>query len=531
MSSIIQTDAVVIGAGLAGLTVAERLAADREVTVVRPGRANPASYVARGGIAAAIGEDDAPELHAADTVEAGGALVDEEIAQVVAQEGLDRVVELFELSVGFDRDESGRLQLGREAMHRRDRIVHVDGDVTGRHVTSAVREQLEDRETVYFVDGRVVELIVDERRVCGVVFVGSDGSVGAVVAPAVVLATGGIGGLYEKTTNPEGARGEGVALAARAGATLVDLEFVQFHPTALAGEGRPLPLLSEALRGQGATLIDGRGKRLMEDHPGGDLAGRDAVARRLWRHIRQGGRAYLDCTGIEAFEKRFPAAGAACRHRGLEPADEPVPVVPAAHYHMGGVATDVDGRTDRPGLWAVGEVASTGVHGANRLASNSLLEAMVFGARAARSIAREEPGPSPVDVERITEARRLWRRGVVEGGQAREVYRRIRRRMWNDVGICRCRKGLKRAGRQFDEMVVEFRYHDPVRLAVESARAVTRAAQRRTESRGAHYRSDVPEPDPDFGHRLFVEGAEAGLDPETPCCDFADWVAVAMEDR
>src|SRR5690554_1028951 len=391
MSAIWHADVVIVGSGLAGLSAAWHLR-DRRVIVLSPAEERGSSYLARGGIAAAIGEDDSVEDHVEDTVGAGAGLVDRGVAEILAREGMERMIDLFEMSIPFDRDDEGRLMLGREALHCRNRIVHAAGDDTGSKVTTAVREALLKNEVKapQILPGRALELIVDQGRVCGVVFE-SEGQVDVILANAVLLATGGVGGLYQHTTNSPGALGEGIALAARAGARLADLEFVQFHPTALLAYVRPLPLLSEAIRGQGAVLVDGEGRAIMVGHPQGDLAGRDVVARALWARVGAGEAVYLDARAVCGFEAQFPTASQALRRLGLEAARDLLPVSPAAHYHMGGVATDAQGRTNVPGLWAAGEVASTGVHGANRLASNSLLETMVFGVRAALDICASPP--------------------------------------------------------------------------------------------------------------------------------------------
>ena len=488
---MLHTDVLIIGAGLAGLTCARHIR-HRSVTILRPTPSDGASYLASGGIAAAIGEEDSPEIHISDTIMAADGLAEHRAVQILANEGVDRLIDLIELSVGFDRDDDGVLQLGREALHSHDRIVHVAGDETGLHVTTAVRRKLEARSNISFVDGRALELIVDEGQVCGTIFTDADGTKEAVVSPATVLATGGVGALYAQTTNPPSARAEGLAMALRAGATMMGLEFIQFHPTALVTQMRPQPLLSEAIRGEGATLVDGRGHGLMTDHPRGDLAGRDVIARRLWRHLEAGHKAFLDARSVDGFHHRFPAAYRACRDAGLQPKNEPLPVTPAAHYHMGGICTDCWGRTSLPGLWAVGEVASTGVHGANRLASNSLLEALVFGARAGRHIATGERKPHRVPLQSIAHLSDSWRQGMPCLMEEEKIPKTVTQLMWRHVGIERNDNSLREALERLNAMIAALCRFDRRRLSLEAARAITRAALERRESRGAHFRIDYP---------------------------------------
>ncbi len=504
MSNAWFTDVIVVGAGLAGLSCAWHLR-EHNVAILRPSSATPASELASGGIAAAIGEEDAPVQHELDTVRAGAGLVDAEVAHVLASEGMERMIDLFELPIAFDRDGQGKLHLGREALHSQNRIIHAAGDETGRHITAAVRRQVETRQDLEFVDGQALELVVDKGRICGVVFIDPRGEVGLLVAPAVVLATGGVGSLFERTTNPGAALGQGLAMAARAGAQLVDLEFLQFHPTALRCERRPLPLLTEALRGAGATLVDDQGRAVMGDHPRGDLAGRDEVARAIWQRLNNGESVFLDATAVDDLPRHFPAAFAACRRAGLDPCGQPIPVTPAAHYHMGGVATDLDGATSVEGLWAAGEVASTGAHGANRLASNSLLEALVFGTRAARSIAAMRRPLHPLALERLADVRNDWAAGLERASDPRRWLPALRAAMWRQVGLERSEEGLSRALAEFDDLIGSLRRHDPGRLAAEAARLIAASARHRCESRGAHYRLDHPRLDPAQSTRLFVD--------------------------
>ncbi|MBI2318354.1 MAG: FAD-dependent oxidoreductase, partial [Betaproteobacteria bacterium] len=359
---LIQPRVIVIGGGIAGLAAALELA-PLPVTVLAgsPLGEEAATALAQGGIAAAMGADDAPSLHSADTLAAAAGLGDPEIASRVAGAAPACIEDLCRRGVPFDRDAAGALSLGLEAAHSRHRIVHAGGDATGRAVLETLALAARANPAIELIEGvRAAELALHEGRVIGV-HAARGGAPLTLAARAVVLATGGIGGLYAYTTNPLGATGSGLALAARAGAILRDVEFVQFHPTAIAAGGAdaPLPLASEAVRGEGAVLINGRGERFMAGIPGAELAPRDVVARAVWRQIEAGEAVFLDARAAlgERFPKRFPSVAALCRKAGLDPVSKPIPVRPAAHYHMGGVAVDERGRTSVPGLWACVEVA------------------------------------------------------------------------------------------------------------------------------------------------------------------------------
>ena len=370
---------VVVGAGIAGLATALCLA-PRPVVVVSKGAlgAEGSTNWAQGGLAAAVGDDDDPEQHAMDTVAAGGGLCDEEVVRRFASAAPAAIEQLAAWSARFDRSADGRLELGQEAAHRRRRIVHAEGDGSGREIMRALIAAVRRTPSIAVLEGAEArQLVVEDGRIRGVVIAGANENL-AVATDAVVLATGGVGGLYDVSTNPLGSFGQGLALAARAGATLIDLEFVQFHPTALQAATRPAPLITEAVRGEGAILIDDAGERFMADIPGREMAARDVVARAIWRRRRAGRRVFLDARAIGAqFASRFPSVSAICARHGINPTRDLIPVRPAAHYHMGGIAVDQAGRSSIDGLWACGEVACTGLHGANRLASNSLTEAVV----------------------------------------------------------------------------------------------------------------------------------------------------------
>lgn len=392
------TRVLVVGGGIAGLWTAVRAAeAGCEVELVtKTELVEGSTRYAQGGIAAALFPDDSADRHFADTIAAGAGLSDPEAVRVLCDEGPARVRDLIRFGVGFDRDDSG-LSRGLEAAHSRARIVHAGGDATGAAIEAALVATVRKRAVSVHERTMLVDLLVDAGAVVGAVLLGPDGARVERRADRVVLATGGNGFLFRHTTNPDVATGDGAAAAARAGAAVADLEFVQFHPTALAVPGTPL--ISEAVRGEGAVLRDASGRRFMAGlHPLAELAPRDVVARGVWRAMAaQGGHpVLLDATalGAEFLARRFPGLDRIVRDAGLDWAAEPVPVTPAAHYAMGGVVVDLDGRTSLPNLFAVGECARTGVHGANRLASNSLLEAAVFADRAARALAAAAPAAS-----------------------------------------------------------------------------------------------------------------------------------------
>ncbi len=493
-------DVLVVGGGVAGLSVALHASGRRVRLVTKSAwRAGGSSVHAQGGVAAALAVDDSPGRHAVDTLAAGAGLCREDVVRQVTAEGPARVRELQAVGARFDRTPDGRLSLGREGAHSAARVAHADGDATGREMVRALAEAVEDGRS-FDLDEHVLvtDLVVDRGVVVGATAVTRDGRRLLYVAREVVLATGGIGQLWSATTNPAEATGDGLALAARAGARLANLEMVQFHPTALAVGGNPLPLLTEALRGEGAVLVDGRGHRFMRDeHERAELAPRDVVARAIFRRLEAGDRVFLDVRDLgEAAAARFPTVQALCADHGLDPSRDLLPVTPAAHYHMGGVVTDLDGRTSRPGLSACGEVASTGLHGANRLASNSLLEALVVGARTGERLARElRPARHPL---RVAEAGRTaglprstpW---LADSAAERGLAERVRSAMWTGAGLERDAAGLRRARLEIADVLEAA---GPGRGELDAtctvADLVLRAALARTESRGAHVRRDIP---------------------------------------
>jgi L-aspartate oxidase len=469
---------IVVGAGLAGLMTALRLAPQPVVVLAKaPLGAEASSAWAQGGIAAAVGPGDDPAQHLADTLAAGDGLGDAAMAARILSAGPAAIEALARLGARFDRAADGALCLGREAAHRRRRIVHAAGDGTGREVLRAVADAVRATPSITVLEGvEARRLLVADGAVAGVLAAGPDGP-GVLATSRVVLATGGVGGLFLHTTNPAGSFGQGLALAATAGAALRDLEFVQFHPTALDGDAIPLALVSEAVRGEGAVLTDETGQRFMADVPGAEMAPRDVVARAVWRHLAAGHRVFLDAREAlgPRFAAHFPAVAALCRAAGLDPAVQPIPVRPAAHYHMGGVAVDAAGRSTVDGLWACGEVACTGLHGANRLASNSLLEAAVCAGWVAESV-----GGTP-----SARARRLCPPALPPAPDPAAVRPILSRAA-----------GVLRDGETLAEAAAALLALAPSRTAAADPALVglmiTVAALRRRESRGAHCRTDVP---------------------------------------
>jgi L-aspartate oxidase len=508
--SVRDSECLVVGSGIAGLTAALTLA-PQPVAVLTKARDGGSTAWARGGIAAAVGPDDSAALHAADTLAVGGGLNDPAAVEILADEGAARIADLVALGMRFDGD-GGRPSLGREAGHGRRRILHAEGDATGAAVLATLLRAAETAPSVTLEEGALAwDLVVAAGRVRGLIaFHAGEGWVFH-RSDRVILATGGIGRAWRHTTNPAEATGDGLAMAARAGAALADLEFVQFHPTALAvGEEADgaLPLLTEALRGDGALLVDTAGRRFMaEEHPDAELAPRDVVARAVWRRAAAGG-AFLDLRPVAELERRFPSAAAACRRAGLDPLAAPVPVTAAAHYHMGGIATDALGRTSLPGLWACGEAACTGVHGANRLASNSLLEGLVFGRRAALDALGHAAGGAPLPAPKWVAAPSLPGDAVAKG------IDRVRDAMADRVAVARDGAGLASAaaelsalegtlaawapqpGQPFRLPTTEIAALGRLRNLAAVGRLVARAALARRESRGAHWRSDCPEAAP-----------------------------------
>lgn len=504
-------DVVIIGAGLAGLFTALKLA-PLPVTVIAaaPLGEGASSMWAQGGIAAAVGEGDSTAKHAADTIEAGAGIVDPDIARLVAEEGPDRIRDLLGYGVPFDRDLEGHYVLSKEAAHSEKRVVRVSGDKAGAAIMQALIAAVRATPSIRVLEGyEADDLIVADDRIEGVRLIRpttlGNGRYAFVPASAVVLATGGVGALFALTTNPSYAKGEALAMAARAGATIADPEFVQFHPTAIDAGIDPAPLATEALRGEGATLVNSEGQRFMlAIDPRGELAPRDVVARGVYNELNAGRRVYLDCrTAIGAhFEKEFPTVWGHCQRAGIDPTKDLIPVAPAEHYHMGGIATDTQGRTNLTGLWAVGEVASTGLHGANRLASNSLLEAVVFGARVANDIRELLPHDR---VGHFVVPHRIAGSGrAADTASRQEALKELRSIMTTYVGVQRSGKGLKKALAELKALSALSANDRVLSNMLLAARLIATGALMRNESRGGHYRIDYPQTNSALAHRTFI---------------------------
>jgi L-aspartate oxidase len=476
---------VILGAGLAGLTAA-LACAPRKALVLSPTplATGCSSAWAQGGMAAALSDEDAPALHAADTIAAGAGLCDPAAVELLTTEGPAAVRTLAALGAPFDRQapvdgKEGGFVLSLEAAHAKARVARVGGDGAGAAIMAAVIAAVRAAPTVEIRENtRARRLLQDDTgRVVGLI-AEIDGALVEIVAPAVILATGGVGGLYAVTTTPAQVRGEGLGLAALAGAEIADPEFVQFHPTAIDIGRDPAPLATEALRGEGAILRDKTGRAFMADyHPARELAPRDVVARAIHAERAAGRGAFLDATAAVGahFPHEFPAVFAACMSAGVDPRVQPIPVTPAVHYHMGGVATDLDGRTSLPGLLAAGECASTGVHGANRLASNSLLEAAVFGARAGRAARNLTLGGEPLAADPAPDL-------------PDSALQLLRQAMSRDAGVIRDADGLSRLVAVLDALETA---HGAAPTLV-AAQLIARAALVRQESRGGHFRADFP---------------------------------------
>ncbi|SFK88556.1 L-aspartate oxidase [Geodermatophilus ruber] len=513
-------DVCVVGSGVAGLCVAlHARAAGLSVAVVTKVRVDAGSTRwAQGGIAAVLDPADTPAAHARDTETAGVGLCEPGAVSVLVHEGPGRLRQLIGWGAAFDRDPSGRLLLTREGGHSADRIVHAGGDATGSEVQRALQDAVRADPGVTLVEhAMVLDLLTDaEGRAAGVTLhvlgEGRPDGVGAVRARAVVLATGGMGQVYAATTNPSVSTGDGVALGLRAGAVATDLEFVQFHPTSLylgPGLRGQQPLVSEALRGEGAVLRDGAGERFMADvHPLAELAPRDVVAKAITRvQLRDGvPHVWLDARGVSGVAERFPTITASCRAAGIDPASQLIPVTPAAHYASGGLVTDLAGRTTVPGLYACGEVACTGVHGANRLASNSLLEGLVFAARIGAELAARLPLPAPV----------VYRAPALSGLLDPAGRRQVTDTMSARVGALRTGAGLAEATGRLAALAAGLGDQAPGVAGWEAtdlltvASALTAAAAARGETRGCHWREDHPDTEEAWRVHLDVRLDEGG---------------------
>jgi L-aspartate oxidase len=531
-----RVDFLVVGGGIAGLSAAIRLAGSRNgrgtvLVVTKEELAESNTAYAQGGIAVAMGGEEDVRLHLEDTVNAGDGLVNREAAKVLVEQGPLRVDELLVWGTGFDRSlkgeggvAAGQLLRTREGAHSLSRILHANGDATGREIAVSLLRHVREIANIELMEWvTTVDLLLEDGRVVGATLLDGEGGLRVVPAGAVLLASGGAGQVYSDTTNPAVATGDGIAMACRAGAELSDMEFYQFHPTAFSLRGAPRFLLSEALRGEGAWLVNARGERFMERyHALLELAPRDVVARAITREGMEG-EVYLDMRHVKTdLAARFPGISRFLAKYRRELGRDLIPVRPAAHYLMGGVRTDVHGRTSLPGLFAAGEVACTGVHGANRLASNSLLEGLVFGALAAEAMVGQGPGLSAQGREDLepagvvadaAEAIADAKAGTGEGATERWIAE-LRGLMWKDAGLLRDKVGLERAQRGLDALKVTMP-RGMYRRAVEArnlhliAGVMVASALGRRESRGAHYRNDYPEKQAVARHSVMVRGGHS----------------------
>jgi L-aspartate oxidase len=502
-------DFLVIGAGIAGLSAAIRLAdAGTVLVVTKEEQAESNTAYAQGGIAVAMGGDKDVAMHLEDTMAAGDGLVNREAAAVLVSEGPKRVDELLEWGTDFDR-EGGELLRTREGAHSLSRILHANGDATGREIAVSLLRHAREIPQIELMEWTTsVDLIVEQGRVAGATLLDGEGGLRAVRARAVLLASGGAGQVYSDTTNPAVATGDGIAMAYRAGAAVSDMEFYQFHPTAFSAPDAPRFLLSEALRGEGAFLVNARGDRFMERyHPLLELAPRDVVARAITRE-GMNGPVYLDMRHVKKdLQARFPGISSFLAKYRLELGRDLIPVRPAAHYLMGGVKTDVHGRTTLPSLYAAGEAACTGVHGANRLASNSLLEGLVFGVSTADTMVAEAPLAEPGSMPAVQAAMA----GATSDAATERWITELRDLMWKYAGLLRDAAGLHEAQRALASLATSMP-KGLSRRALEArnlhtvAELIVAAALGREESRGAHYRNDFPQRDSVANHSVMQRG-------------------------
>lgn len=497
---------LIIGGGLAGLFCALKLA-PKAVTVLAsaPIGRGASSAWAQAGIAAAVAPGDTIEQHVADTIVAGDGIVDEQIVRMMAQEAVDRVTDLMEFGVPFDRDLEGALAVSREAAHSQSRVIGVSGDKAGAAIMQALVNAVQESSHICLLEGYVVEDLVTDQSGSVVGAVARDnageGSLHTINGSNVVLATGGVGHLYRVTTNPNEARGGGIGMAARAGARMADMEFIQFHPTAIDVGGDPAPLATEALRGHGAHLVNRAGHRFMTDlHEDAELAPRDVVARGIFAEVAAGRGAFLDCReAIHNFAEEFPTVHAHCVEAGIDPSCDLIPVVPAAHYFMGGAWVDDFGKTSVDGLWAAGECSSSGAHGANRLASNSLLEAVVFAGRIATAL-KADPACEDADQN--------WRDGSVLTDKHpvnvdHPNMTRLRETMSAYLGVQRDEQGMRKALATILELEGDV-HSQRFANVLTAAKLIAICALNRLESRGGHARTDFPEADPAWQRRTLT---------------------------
>ena len=494
---------IVVGSGVAGITVALSLGR----AVVLRDREMGSSWFSQAGLAAALSPEDSPQAHEADTLQASGGIGEPAAVEALTNSAPNAIAKLSKLGVSFDRDPDGELLLSRAGGHRVSRVVRCDGDATGAELMSSLVSAAGSAEGVDFIGGRAIDLVFDGGRICGVVFaLGQDRRV--FTAPAVILATGGVGRLFAKTTNPEGAVGDGLALASRAGAVLADLEFIRFHPTALWIDKDPLPVFPDELLAEGATLVDGSGRPFFSSAVGVSSPGSgDALAQVVYSRTQDGSQLFVDARDVPAFNERFPTTTAHATSVGLDPGEHLLPIGAAAHSLIGGVKADSYGRTSLPGLWAVGECASTGVHGAAGLEANTMIEAVVFGMRTAESVDSE--GRSSTG--RVSVPDRSVDLPLIAGPAVGE----LRQIMWDHLGPVRSGSGLQEAADALSSMEVVLKRTIAGRNSLSVASMIVSAALSRAESRGVHYRVDHPLVDPS-------QGARSELRPIEP-----DWVGLA----
>ena len=501
---------IIVGAGMGALYAALRLA-PRPVVMISPEPLGDgaSSAWAQGGVAAAMDAADSPENHAEDTVSAGAGTVDAQVAQMVTEEARRHILDLTRLGTPFDRTEDGDYVLSREAAHSFARVVRVKGDQAGAQIMAALIDQVRQTPSIQVLEGTLAtDLQLSDGRVTGVTICESDEGRSAPVTltgPAVLLAGGGSGGLYALTTNPHRIRGQVIGMAARAGAMISDAEFVQFHPTAMDVGEDPAPLATEALRGEGATLVNKHGARFMQAiHPDAELAPRDVVARAIFAEVQAGNRPMLDTRAAlgAAITDQFPSVAEYCARNGIDPVTQPIPVAPAAHYHMGGITTDAEGRASLPGLWVCGEASSTGLHGANRLASNGLLEALVYARICADGIAAAIPEGAEAAPVTLT---------FQPGGTppAPQAVDELRATMTRDVGVVRDHAGLTRALATIARLERDHGDSPSFRNMCATATLIAAGAYARKESRGAHERADFPDPLPGPGQRSHLTLTQA----------------------
>lgn len=486
---------IIIGAGLAGLFTALKLAPlNVKVISSKSLGSGTSSQWAQAGIAAAVGENDSANLHKHDTISVGAGIVDEHAAGIMVEAGPNRINDLINLGVPFDKGSNNKLLLKKEAAHGINRIVSVNGDMTGKAIMKTLSETVKKSNHIDVIENfNAVELLKDQDGIFGVVIQSNldNKKEQRLYSRNIIIATGGIGQLYEVTTNAIEAKGDGIAIAARIGADLSDLEFVQFHPTAFNIGIDPAPLATEALRGDGAKIINENEERfLLRSHPEAELAPRDIVARAIYNEIKSGHKVFLDCRGVlgKSMKKTFPTVYNFCKKNNIDPEKKPIPIAPAAHYHMGGITTDANGKTNIAGLWACGETASTGVHGANRLASNSLLEAIVFASIIAKNI------KSLPSKNLIIKNNKFSQSNVVEiNSKDLKILKSI---MTNKVGVERNEKELNEAFNDVSILNQKYKKINQINNTIITSLLIIKSAINRKEHRGSHYRSDFPETNP-----------------------------------